>query len=92
MHVLFSSGDLEGATSSATSMLKSAERSGIRRWQASAMECNENVCCAKGEWKAARSFSDRGLAISPRDLNLLGGRVLLETRTETPILPKPSFS
>ena len=78
MHVLFSIGDLEGATSSATSMLKSAQRSGIRRWQASAMECNENVCCAKGEWKAARSFSDQGLAISPRDLNLLGGRVVLE--------------
>ncbi|MCH8282927.1 MAG: AAA family ATPase, partial [Chloroflexi bacterium] len=78
MHVLYAMGDLEGAAPHATAMLEAAERSGSRRWQAAAMEINENVCSAKGDWQAARSFSDRGLAISPRDPNLLGARGFLE--------------
>ena len=77
-NVLYGVGDLEGAAANATAMLETAERSGIRRWKAGAMECNESVCCAKGDWQAARSFSERGLVISPRDTVLLGDRAILE--------------
>jgi DNA-binding CsgD family transcriptional regulator len=78
MHVLYAMGDLEGAASHATAMLRPAERSGIRAWQTSAMEANENVSSAKGDWKAAREFTERGLAVDPRHTILLGSRVLLE--------------
>jgi ATP/maltotriose-dependent transcriptional regulator MalT len=78
MHVLYAMGDLESAASHATAMLSPAERSGIRAWQTSAMEANENVASAKGDWKAAREFTQRGLAVDPRHTILLGSRVLLE--------------
>jgi DNA-binding CsgD family transcriptional regulator len=78
MHVLYAMGDLESAASHATAMLSPAERSGIRAWQTSAMEANENVASAKGDWKAAREFTQRGLAVDPRHTILLGSRALLE--------------
>ncbi len=59
-------------------MLEPAARSGNRQWQTFAMEANENVSSAKGDWQAARNFAERGLALSPREANLLGGRALLE--------------
>ena len=78
MGVLYATGDLEGAARHALAMLGPAERSGIHQWQVSAMESNENVSSAKGDWEAARNFSEQGLAMSPRQANLLGCRALLE--------------
>jgi len=78
MHVLYAIGDLEGAASHATAMLSPAERSGIRAWQTNAMEASENVSSAKGDWKAAREFTQRGLAVDPRHTILLGSRALIE--------------
>jgi len=78
MHVLYGIGDLEGAAPHAAAMLEAAERSGSRLWQAASKECNENICSAKGDWQAARSFIEQGLAISPRDPNLLGSQAILE--------------
>ncbi|MCH7621972.1 MAG: hypothetical protein IH870_08750, partial [Chloroflexi bacterium] len=78
VHVLYAMGDLEEAAQHASAMLEPAARSGARQWQTSAMEANENVSSAKGDWQAARNFSERGLAMSPREANLLGGRALLE--------------
>jgi len=77
-HVLYAMGDLEGAASHATAMLRSAERSGIRAWQTNAMEANENVSSAKGDWKIAREYTDQGLSVDPGHTNLLGSRALLE--------------
>ena len=78
MHVLFAMGDLESAVRHARAMLIPAERSSIRAWQVSAMEANENVSSARGDWGTAREFSERGLALDPRHTLLLGARALLE--------------
>ena len=38
----------------------------------------ENVSASKGDWRAARSYNDRGLLISPAAATLLSSRVMLE--------------
>jgi len=78
MHVSYALGDLTAASKHAEAMFGPSKRSGHRRWQASAIEINENVSSAKGDWKAARELGERGLSVSPRDTNLLGSRALLE--------------
>ncbi|MFQ6029655.1 MAG: helix-turn-helix transcriptional regulator, partial [Dehalococcoidia bacterium] len=78
MHVLYGMGELAAAARHANAALVSAERSGVRTWMACAMESNENVCSAKGDWQAAREFCERGLAISPRDTSLLGCRAIID--------------
>ena len=78
MHVQYALGDLEDAARHAEASLESAERSGTRVWQVNAMDANHNVCSARGDWQAARYFNERGLALTPRDPNLLGGRALVE--------------
>ena len=77
-HVHYATGDLVEATRQAEAMLAPAERTGARMWHSRAMEANENVCSAKGDWQTARDFIEQGLATSPREITLLGAKVFLE--------------
>ena len=77
-HVGYALGDQKAAARHVEEMIAPAERSRTDLWRANAMEANENLSSAKGDWQAARNFSDQGLAISPQEPNLLGCRALLE--------------
>ena len=70
--------DPEGATYHAEAALAAAERLRDRTWLIFALWSNESLCRLKGQWQAAREFSDRGLAVAPREPRLLGFRTLLE--------------
>jgi DNA-binding CsgD family transcriptional regulator len=76
--VLHRTGDLEGARQHAAVMLEVAERlrHRTRLWQA--LQANTVVSSLEGDWATARSSSDRALAVSPRNSNLLGYRALIE--------------
>ncbi|MFB3091920.1 MAG: LuxR C-terminal-related transcriptional regulator, partial [Dehalococcoidia bacterium] len=75
LHVM---GDLQESALYAARAMDLAERLRDRYWLANALWINELVARLKGDWHGARTFSDRGLAIWPRDPRLLGTRVLLE--------------
>jgi class 3 adenylate cyclase/tetratricopeptide (TPR) repeat protein len=74
-------GDLQEAGEHATAVLEPAEKLRHRFWLAGAIFLNENVCRLKGDWRAARDFSDRGLMVSPMAFHLLCTRALLEYET-----------
>jgi DNA-binding CsgD family transcriptional regulator len=78
MHVLYAKGHLEEAARQASAMLEPAKRTGTTAWQTLAMEANENVSSARGDWQAARNLAEQGLTMSPREANLLGCRAILE--------------
>lgn len=59
-------------------MLRQVERLRDRFYLTSALHDNVRVSQLEGDRKAARDFSDRGLAVSSLDGRLLGNRVLLE--------------
>ena len=59
-------------------MLTPAERTRTRVWHTRAMEANENVCSARGDWRTARNFLEQGMATSPREATLVGAAVLME--------------
>jgi predicted ATPase len=77
-HALLITGDLDGVRLHAPAMLLPAEAVRNRFWLASALHANETLAHLEGNWEAARAFSDRGLAVVPRDPRLLGTRVMLE--------------
>jgi len=81
VHVLYAMGDSEEAAQHASALMESAERSGSRQWQTFAMEANENLSSARGDWQTARDFAEQGLAMSPREADLLGCRAILEYQT-----------
>ncbi|HIM79506.1 MAG TPA: hypothetical protein EYM54_05340, partial [Dehalococcoidia bacterium] len=81
VHVLYAMGDSEEAAQHASALMESAERSGSRQWQTFAMEANENLSSARGDWQTARDFAEQGLAMSPRETDLLGCRAILEYQT-----------
>ena len=72
------SGDFEGAHYHTQAALSVAERLRYRTWLIFALSGNEFLCRLQGDWQAAREFSDRGLAVAPREPRLLGFRTLLE--------------
>jgi len=71
-------GDSEGAHYHAKAALEAAERLRDRTWLLFVLWSNESLRRLQGDWKAAREFSDRGLAVAPREPRLLGFRTLLE--------------
>jgi len=75
---LMAIGDLPGAKQHTEDILSPAERLRDRYYLAIAYWANQLVAQLQGDWRAARDFSDRGLASAPRDGRLLGTRVLLE--------------
>ena len=104
---LLAIGDLDRARLHALVMRDLVERRSNSRLLASDnFSVITSLSCLDGDWKAGREYSARGLELSPLNPRLLEVRVLLEyqtggfdqgevyleTRTETPILPKPSFS
>ncbi len=75
---LWSMGDVARAQSHATAGLAPAERLRDRLSLANILWANETICRLTGDFRSARSFSNRGLALMPRDPRLLGTRTLLE--------------
>jgi len=71
-------GDAEGIAQHAEAMLAAAERLRHHFYLARALFSNEMMARCLGEFAAARQFSERGLAVSPRETRLLFGRTLLE--------------
>ncbi len=71
-------GDSESALESGRDSVPLAEKLRHRTWLGRAMSGNLFVTRARGDWAQARSYSDRGLEASPRDVRLLGPRALLE--------------
>lgn len=75
---LLAIGDLEGARPHATAMLTLAEKLRRREELAEAHFMNARISRLEGDWRTARDMTDRGLAVSPMEPNLLGIRALLE--------------
>ncbi len=71
-------GDPEGAKPHAAAGLAAAERLRDRMHLVRALGPNVSMTVAKGEWQAARAYSDRALSHAPRDAPALSNRTLLE--------------
>ena len=71
-------GNLEGMRQHASANLALAERVRDRVKSAQAFSAKGMSLYIEGNWQAARSFNDRGLAFSPQEPDLLIVRVLLE--------------
>ena len=61
--------------------LAAAEQVQDRFWLMLACAANHRYRIARGDWRGARDFSDRGLALSPNDPFLLANRARLEYET-----------
>ena len=71
-------GNIEEAARHPTELLPVAEKVRDRLWLTQAIWRNDTLYNLAGDWRTAREFNDRGLAISAQSLNLLCSRVLLE--------------
>jgi DNA-binding CsgD family transcriptional regulator len=71
-------GEVGGAQQHAAAALELAERLRGRSQLTLSFRGNTTLLRMQGGWQGAREFSDRGLAVAPQDVNLLGDRVLLE--------------
>ena len=71
-------GDLQGARPDLERMRDLAERLRDRNWLATAFFLSAQASIYEGDWKAARHFSDRGLAALPMDCRCLATRMQLE--------------
>jgi tetratricopeptide (TPR) repeat protein len=75
---LWSVGNAEGARLHAEVGLAPAERLRDRLSLANLLWASETIGRLTGDYRSAREFSDRGLALMPEDPRLLGTRTLLE--------------
>jgi DNA-binding CsgD family transcriptional regulator len=64
--------------------LAAAEQLQDRFWLMLAYAANQRYRIARGDWRGARDFSDRGLALGPNDPFLLAHRARLEYETGNP--------
>lgn len=64
--------------------LAAAEQVQDRFWLMLACAANHRYRIARGDWRGARDFSDRGLALGPNDPFLLANRARLEYETGNP--------
>jgi serine/threonine protein kinase/tetratricopeptide (TPR) repeat protein len=71
-------GDLARMGRQASAALSQAERLRDRFWLTMALRINEDVAHFTGDWQTAREFSDRGLALSPREARSLFTRAVIE--------------
>ncbi|MFB3092762.1 MAG: AAA family ATPase, partial [Dehalococcoidia bacterium] len=62
----------------AAAMLSPSERLRHHFYLARSLFAHTCLAQCRGSWQAAREFSDRGLAVSPREARLLGNRLILE--------------
>jgi DNA-binding CsgD family transcriptional regulator/tetratricopeptide (TPR) repeat protein len=77
----WSSGMLERASYHAQTMLELAEQLRIRGFLINALVWNAIIAITRGDWEAAREFTDRGLATPPEFFWLLTPRITLEYET-----------
>ncbi len=68
--------------------LAAAEQVQDRFWLMLAYAANHRYRIASGDWRGARDFSDRGLALGPNDPFLLANRARLEYETGNPAAGK----
>ena len=78
---LLTLGDAKAAVEQSTPVLEIAENLRDRYWMVNALWLSELMARLFGQWQSAVEFSERGLAIWPRDPRLLGSRMLLEYET-----------
>lgn len=64
--------------------LAAAEKVQDRFWLMLSYAANHRYRIARGDWRGARDFSDRGLALGPNDPFLLANRARLEYETGNP--------
>jgi predicted ATPase len=75
---LMARGDFEGALLHAEAGLANAARLRQESPLCQALWANMAVAYHRGDWRSARAFTDRGLAVSSRNIHLLRGRAQLE--------------
>jgi DNA-binding CsgD family transcriptional regulator len=71
-------GEAGGAQQHAAAALELAERRRGRYQLAMSFRENARLLRLQGNWQGAREFSERGLAVGPQEVTLLGERALLE--------------
>jgi tetratricopeptide (TPR) repeat protein len=71
-------GESSAASLHTAAMLGLADRLRHRFYLSRTLFVNEVLSRLKGEWQAARNFSDRGLTLSPREPRLLAARLAFE--------------
>ncbi|MFQ6029417.1 MAG: AAA family ATPase [Dehalococcoidia bacterium] len=71
-------GNLEGMNRQAPALLATAERLRDRFWLTCALRSYEDCAHLAGDWTTARSYSDRGLAVSPSECRSLCTRAMIE--------------
>jgi tetratricopeptide (TPR) repeat protein len=76
--ILTFTGEVGEAQQHAAAALELAERLRGRFQLGVSFWCNAMLLRQQGGWQGVREFSDRGLAVAPQDVPLLGERVLLE--------------
>ncbi len=74
-------GDLGGVSFQSSKLLDTAEKLRDRFWLTVALRSHEDQAHLVGDWPTARSYSDRGLAMSPAECRNLCTRTLLEYQT-----------
>lgn len=75
---LIAVGDLEGARPHAGAHLAMEEKRGDRFGIAQGFHTSATVAQLQGDWKTARDFSERGLAVDDRDSRLVHNRAKME--------------
>jgi DNA-binding CsgD family transcriptional regulator/DNA replicative helicase MCM subunit Mcm2 (Cdc46/Mcm family) len=81
---LIAKGAFIRGNSHAANGLAAAAQVQDRYWLMLAYAANQRYRIARGDWRGAREFSDRGLALGPNDPFLLANRARLEYETGNP--------
>jgi DNA-binding CsgD family transcriptional regulator/tetratricopeptide (TPR) repeat protein len=76
--ILIYTGEVGVAQQHAAAALELAERLRGRYQLELSFRYNATLLRLQGDWQGARELSDRGLAVAPQEVTLLGDRVLLE--------------
>jgi len=71
-------GEAEKARVHASAALALAEKLRQRYALSFALALNAQLSARQGDWKSARDFSDRGLAVDPQEFRLIAPRIRLE--------------
>ena len=74
-------GNLDSIRLQASEMLANAERLRDRFWLTLALRSHEDAAHLVGDWNTARSYSDRGLELSPLECRNLCTRAMVEYQT-----------
>jgi DNA-binding CsgD family transcriptional regulator/tetratricopeptide (TPR) repeat protein len=81
---LIAAGEFNRGRRNAAKGIAAAEQLQDRYWLMLAYAANQRYRIARGDWRGARNFSDRGLELEPNDPFLLSNRARLEYETGNP--------